>query len=130
VKDLLTYLDRDKLPEQALQDFEAMTPTLFREPGVVAKFLKEPFVRTAILSFDGKPAYLTAFRITEDCGMWVDIVKALDGGCFDRYVNLMTKTAKNLGCKYIRFATARHGLIELMKGHGFKVDSVIMVKGI
>lgn len=129
MKAILEYIDPATITD-LLESFENVTPTMFREPGFVQKYLRSPGVQTAAIKIGDLTAYIIAFRITNDNGFWVELAKSNTGGDTDTLFQVISQTAEKLGCKYIRFTTSRHGLVKLAQAKGYTAEAVLMTKAV
>ncbi len=119
------------LVDAPLRAFEALLPTEFRAPGFLKRAITEGWTIPVQVTLADGPAFLLAYHRTWDSGLWIDCAKALrpHAPSLALWQGLET-LAKLGGAPYVRFATPRRGLVRYAQEVGFKVESVMLGKGI
>ena len=118
--------------DAALLRFEDLISTQFWSQGDCKRMIDEGWIQTATVCVSEVPAYLLGYHFTDDGGLWIDIAQSLPGGTGDgRHLNqAIDMIAMKERRRYVRFYTARHGLVEFQRANGYEVEAVLLTKKI
>lgn len=112
-----------------LDQFERFVSMRFHQPGVLKRMVDEGWIKLANITANGEPKYLLGYHLTDDGGLWVDMMRTLAAGGTEALIwSGLDCLAKEMRCVYIRFATQRRGIVAAAQSHGFKPDAVLMTK--
>ena len=115
--------------DQALRAFDAAAPVLCREPGYVKRLVDEGFMEASEVHWQGRPAFLVTWHVTNDRGFWLDVAQTLNGGApFAVLIEATERLAREHGCRYVRFLTLRRGLVKLTAAHAYHAEAVMLTK--
>jgi len=114
-----------------LREFEEIVPQTFSGPRPFKHMVDEGWTIPAFVLVDQVPAYVICYHIAADNGLWIDVAKTMrrmgDFADLNRAVDLL---AEKHHCPYIRFITARRGLVETQKRFGYQPEGILISKGV
>jgi hypothetical protein len=117
------------LVDVALRRFEFMAPALCREAGHCRHLIDEGFIEPAAIRWRDRNAFFFGWRMTTDRGLWIDLAQTLNAGAStDVLVAGVSLLAQREQARYIRFLTARPGLVRIAEREGYRAEAVVMVK--
>jgi hypothetical protein len=115
--------------DAALRRFEVAAPVLCREPGHCRHLVDEGWMASSQINWNDKPAFLIAWRVTDDGGFWLELAQTLGSGApFDVLTETVERLAREKRCRYIRFLTLRRGLVHLAQSRGCRPEAVLLTK--
>lgn len=116
---------------EPLRAFEQVTPTDFRDPGFLKRAIDEGWTNPAFVCVADVPVYFLTYRLTDDGGLWIDILQSMNRGGTLAQVNAAVEhLAREKNRRYIRMTTKRRGLLVESARFGFKPEAVLLVKGV
>jgi len=119
------------LEDFALSRFEMLTPTEWRQPGFCRAAVAAGWTQPLQVNVNGKPAYVLTYRVTSDGGLWIDICQSLASGvAYEALAKAVDQLARKMQRRYIRFTTARRGIVKSAVAYGYQPEAVMMGKGV
>jgi hypothetical protein len=114
--------------DNAAEVFCGITPLV--ELSYLKRLTDEGFLEACVVMVKDQAHYCVWLAGTPDRGLHVNacvqlIPKPAGVGCI---ISMLESLAEQRGFKYIRFNTARPGLIAKTKAYGFEAQSVCMIK--
>jgi hypothetical protein len=114
--------------DQAADKFCGITPLC--EPAELKRARDEGFLESAIVLWNGVPQYCVWLATSLDNGLHINAaVQLVDKPVgFGSLVAMVESLAEKRGAKYVRFNTARDGLIRKAAQYGYNPQSVCLIK--
>lgn len=119
----------------ALLRFETVMPTEFRDPGFLKTAIAQGRTIPQVVHVDGRPAYFLTYHNSPDGGLWADVAQRIPGAShsvasLELLAHAFELLAHNSAARYIRFTTARAGLVQVAQSLGYVPEAVLMSKGV
>lgn len=128
-RQLIELMIGEQPSTESLRAFESVLSTEFLQPGHFARMINEGHLQSARVHFNGAAAFDLAYHLTDDGGLWIDLVQTLHSGApTSALFESVDLLAKHHAVRYIRFTTPRRGLVELAKNAGYRAESVMVCK--
>lgn len=111
--------------------FEDLISTRFWKRGDCKRMIDEGWITAKVIAINDTPAYLLGYHFTDDGGMWIDLLQSLvpkaDGAAANVAIDMIAAQA---GRRYIRFYTARRGLVQFQQRFGYLPEAVLLTKAL
>lgn len=131
-KQMLELIPADaQTAAESLAKFEAVISTRFWKRGDCERMISEGWIDANTVRVAGEDVYLLGTHRTDDAGLWVDIALGLSPRAqYPHLVAAIELLATNSRCRYVRFYTARRGIIACVKPFGYEPEAVLLTKEI
>ena len=115
--------------EKSLGKFEGVISTRFWQAGDCKRMIQEGWIEIVWIRVNGVPTYLLGFHLTDDAGLWVDILQQTHPvGGWDLLSLAIDHLARQRSSRYIRFYTARRALATYAREYGYRAEAVLLTK--
>jgi len=119
------------LVDDAMRRFDITAPALCREPGYCRELIEEGWITPLQINWRDAPAFVVGWRMTTDRGLWIEVAQTLAAGApTEALIDGVYLLSQREGARYIRFLTARRGLVKLGQQHGYHAEAIMLVKSL
>lgn len=126
---LIAYLPATtEQAEQAIAAFEAINPTLFKNPGKLNHMLAEGWIEAITITLDEKPVLVLFVSYSPDGGLWIHAAQAIQTTQLAVVFKAVEVVKAGKQLRYIRFLTVRKGIVETALQLGYSIDGLILSK--